>query len=585
MRWIRRTNNKSLRADFIAGLTGAIIVLPQAIAFAAIAGLPPEYGLYTAMITPIIAALFGSSNHLVSGPTTAISIVIFATVSQHANPGSAKFIEYALTLTFLAGLYQFIFGLVRLGRIVNFVSHNVIVGFTTGAALLIAESQFTKVLGIETMERGENLIDTITTLANHLHLTNPYALSTAAITIAIAILVKLFTPRLPHLLAAMIGGGLYAFFIDGQAKGMEFVEAVPASLPPLSAPVFSFSTLSILAPEALAIALLGLIEAVSISRSAATQSGQRINPNQEFIGQGLSNLVGSFFSSYAGSGSFTRSGVNLSAGAKTPLSAIFASILLMVIVLIFAPLTVYLPKAAMGAVILIVAYNLINPSYILKVLRISRRESGVLFVTFAATLFLDLEFAIYAGVLLSLSLFLMRTSTPEIVAMAPDHNSPKKRMGAVHDLSLTECPQIKIIRIDMSVYFGSIHYIEEAFRSYTDYYHHKHILILANSINFIDMSGAEMLAAEAKRLSELGGGLYLCELKPGAVEFLETSGFIKDINADHIFKKKSEAIAQITKRLSLEKCQHCSAKIFSECEALSQKPIEALSKKHPIAKI
>ena len=217
-----------------------------------------------------------------------------------------------------------------------------------------------------------------------------------------------------------------------------------------------------LAPEAFAVALLGLIEAVSISRAIATKSNQRIDANQEFIGQGLSNITGSFFSSYAGSGSFTRSGINYASGAKTPLSAIFAAVILMVIVLLIAPLTAYLPVAAMGGVFLFVAYNLIDTHHIKQILKYSKSETSILLTTFFATLFLELEFAIYLGVLLSLVIFLARTSTPEVVTLAPDidDGTGKKKLINVTKKPLNQCPQLKIIRIKMSIYFGSINNIK-----------------------------------------------------------------------------------------------------------------------------
>ncbi|MGV6801492.1 MAG: SulP family inorganic anion transporter [bacterium] len=564
LNWAGSVNRDTIRSDLVAGLTGAVIVLPQAIAFSAIAGLPPEYGLYTAMVTPIVAALFGSSWHLVSGPTTAISIVIFATVSRHAAPGSEAFIQYALTLTFVAGCYQLLFGLLRLGQIINFVSHNVVVGFTTGAAILIGASQIQHVLGID-IGHADNLFEKFKLIYEHASSTNVYALAIAAVTLATSIIVKSINSKLPHLLIAMVVGSLTCIALNGTAHGVEMVPSIPSHLPPVSIPHFSFDIMSDLAPEALAIALLGLIEAVSIARAVAAQSQQKINGDQEFIGQGLSNIVGSFFSSYAGSGSFTRSGVNYEAGAKTPMSAIFAAFILMAIVLLAAPLATYLPVPAMGAVILVVAYNLVHPDYIRKVFKISRRETSVLVVTFLATLFLDLEFAIYAGVLLSLSLFLMRTSTPEMVSMAPDHASPKHRLSDIKGTNLVECPQLKIIRVDMSVYFGSITYIQRRLGDFTDKEGYKHILILGPSINFIDMAGAEMLVAEAKRLRQLGGGLYICGIKPSVCDYLKRTGFAEEFGMDNLFFKKNEAIIEIGKRLDRNQCAKCQARIFIEC--------------------
>jgi len=368
LNWFKLVSKDTIKADMIAGITGAVIVLPQGVAFATIAGLPPEYGLYTAMVTPIIAALFGSSYHLVSGPTTAISIVIFSAVSHHAAPGTPEFISIALTLTFLAGVYQLAFGLARLGALVNFVSHTVVIGFTAGAAILIATSQMKHILGIA-IPKGESFIHTWIDIFKDIGSSNLYLLLIAMATLLTALLIKKWLPKIPNLLIGMIVGSFIAFGLKDSVEGIALIGEIPGHLPPLSTPDFSFETLTALAPEAFAVALLGLIEAVSISRAVATKSNQRINSNQEFIGQGMSNIAGSFFSSYAGSGSFTRSGINYEAGAKTPMSAIFAAVFLLIIVLLIAPLTAYLPVAAMGGVILLVAYNLIDFHHIDMILK------------------------------------------------------------------------------------------------------------------------------------------------------------------------------------------------------------------------
>jgi len=450
--WFKLITRDSLKADILAGLTGAVIVLPQGVAFATIAGLPPEYGLYTAMITPVIAALFGSSHHLISGPTTAISIVIFSAVSHHAEPGTQEFISIALTLTFLAGVYQLAFGLARLGALVNFVSHTVVIGFTAGAAILIATSQMKHILGI-TVPKGESFLHTWMDIFREINTANPYLLLIAISTLLTALLVKKLAPKIPNLLLGMVVGSVIAYLLKDIVTGIALVGEIPGHLPPLSSPDFSLETIRSLASEAFAVALLGLIEAVSISRAVATKSSQRINSNQEFIGQGMSNIFGSFFSSYAGSGSFTRSGINYEAGAKTPLSAIFAALFLLLIILLIAPLTAYLPVAAMGGVILLVAYNLIDFHHIKMILNNSKSESSILVVTFLSTLFLELEFAIYMGVLLSLVFFLKKTSTPEIPTLSinTDDKTGKRGFLNIQKKPLKQCPQLKIIRIDMEL--------------------------------------------------------------------------------------------------------------------------------------
>ena len=366
----------------------------------------------------------------------------------------------------------------------------------------------------------------------------------------------------------MVVGSVAAIYLKNYTDGIKLVGEIPAHLPLLSMPEFSFQTIRMLAPEAFAVALLGLIEAVSISRSVATKSNQRIDASQEFIGQGLSNIFGSFFSSYAGSGSFTRSGLNYESGARTPLSAIFAALLLMLIVLLIAPLTAYLPIAAMGGIILIVAYNLINFHHIKQILSFSRAEASILLTTFFATLFLELEFAIYLGVLLSLVLFLAKTSTPRIPTLSIDTSatSQDRKLINIKKKPLKQCPQLKIIRIDMSIYFGSINHILKRFSQIMDNEKINHILIDASGISFIDIAGAEALVSENNRLKKQNGGLYFVDLKSSVYEFAAESCFIKKIGNDHFFDSKEKAIHGIYNRLDKSVCSTCQSLLFRECQ-------------------
>ncbi len=564
--WFRLINATTLKADFFAGLTGAVIVLPQGVAFATIAGLPPEYGLYTAMVTPILAALFGSSFHLVSGPTTAISIVVFSAVSHHAAPGSPEFISMALTLTFLAGIYQLAFGLARMGVLVNFVSHTVVIGFTAGAAILIATSQLKNITGI-VIPKGESFLHTWLDIFENFTDIDPFLMVIALGTLAVSLLVKKLYPKLPNLLIGMVAGSLLALMLKNMVPEIPLVGEIPANLPPLSSPDFSLTTIRMLAPEAFAIALLGLIEAVSISRAVATRSGQRINANQEFMGQGISNIFGSFFSSYAGSGSFTRSGINYEAGAQTPLSAIFAALALMVIVLLIAPLTAYLPIAAMGGIILLVAYNLVDIHHIREIFKFSKAESSIFLTTFLSTLFLELEFAIYLGVILSLILFLAKTSVPKIPTLAPDPSagSGNRKLINIDSKPVNQCPQLKIIRIDMSVYFGSANYIQRYIERMSESQNVYHFLVVASGINFIDLAGAEVLVSVHRNLQKKGGGLFFVNLKSSVYEFAAKTFFIKQIGSKNFCDQKSGAIKQLYARLDKDICAKCEMRIFNEC--------------------
>jgi SulP family sulfate permease len=534
--WWPMVNKNTLKADFGAGITNAVIVLPQGVAFAMIAGLPPIYGLYTAMVVPIIAALYGSSWHLISGPTTAISIVVFSSISEFAEPGTQSFITLAFVLTFIAGAIQLLMGIARMGALVNFVSHSVVVGFTAGAAVLIATSQLKHVFGFSP-PKGASFYKNWEFIFQHIGETNLYVFGIAMATLISAILIKKFIPKFPNMLAAMLVGSLVAYFWAKGVDGVLLVGKLPAELPSFLMPELTGENIIKLTPNAVAIALLGLIEAVAIARSIATKSHQNLNGNQEFIGQGLSNIVGSMFMSYAGSGSFTRSGINYQAGAKTPMSAIFAAISLGLILLLVAPLTAYLPIAAMGGIILLVAYNLVDVHHVVQINKSSKPELIVLIVTFLSTLFLDLEFAIYIGVILSLIFYLMRTSKPRVVEVAPIVKNDVRQFRNIEFNKVEECPQLKIIRIDGTLFFGAIEHINNTLEDITEQ-GFKHILIIAMGVNIIDISGAELLVNYARKLKSNGGALYICALTKPVRDFMEQGNYDQSFVSINIFINK-----------------------------------------------
>jgi len=565
--WWHRIDRHTVKSDFLAGLTGAVVVLPQGVAFATIAGMPPEYGLYAGIVPAIVAALWGSSWHLVSGPTTAASIVLFSSLSVMAEPGSVDYVRLALTLTLMVGALELVMGLARLGTLVNFISHSVIIGFTAGAAILIASNQVKHFFGVE-IPRGLHVHEVVHTFVMNLHHINPYVTGVGISTLVFGLLVKRLYPQFPYMIAAMVGGSVVAFGLNlglgVEHTGIESVGALPAGLPPLSMPDFAPETLKQLAPVALAATLFALTEAVSIARSLAVRAHQHVDGNQEFIGQGLSNIAGSFFSGYVATGSFNRSGLNFQAGAKTPLAAVFAGVLLAGVVVVVAPLAAYLPNAAMAAILFLVAYGLIDFHHIGMIIKTSRQETVVLAVTFFSTLFLELEFAILAGVLLSLVLYLNRTSRPLFLSRVPDPRQDGRNF--VHDPSLPECPQFKLTRLDGSLFFGAVSHVGEVLQRMSEQHPlQKHLAISATGINFIDVAGAEFLVQEAHRRRAAGGGLYLIRPKPSVCETLTRGGYINDIGDEHFFGGKTETIAKVVAKLDPEICRGCTLRIFREC--------------------
>jgi SulP family sulfate permease len=569
--WWPRVNGDTLRHDLLAALTGAILVLPQAVAFASIAGLPPQYGLYAAMVPAVVAALWGSSWHLVSGPTTAISIVVFAAVSPLAVPGSGDYIGLVLTLTLLVGLMQLAMGLVRLGALVNFISHTVIIGFTAGAACLIAVSQLGNFLGVE-IPRGLAIHEVLLYAARHLGEAQPWVVLVGLATIAFGVLARRFLPRWPYMIVAMFTGSLVAVALAQQlgnaAAGIRTVGRIDASLPPLSLPDLSFTALADMAFPAFIVSILALTEAVAISRAIATQSGQRIDSNQEFIGQGLANIAGSVFSGYTSSGSFNRSGANFVAGARTPLAAAFSAVFLLLIALVAAPWAAYLPVAAVAAVLFIVAAGLIDVRGIADIVRHHPRERIVLLLTFVGTL-IDLEKGLFLGIVVSLLFYLYRTSQPTIDERVPPRGelgNPRRKFVAA-DVDNPGCPQLAILRVRGSLYFGAAEHVGEQLHRVDEIEPRRRwLMLMMQGVNFLDHAGVHLLQHEARRRRAMGGGVMLVTVQPGVRETLERVGYIAEEGGDRIVFSKGDALRTLYPLLDSGICRDCRLRIFEECQ-------------------
>jgi len=568
LRWLPGIDRRILRADALAGLVGAVIVLPQGVAFATLAGMPPEYGLYAAMIPAVIAALFGSSFHLVSGPTNALSILLFAQLAPLAEPGSAQYVQLALTVTFLTGAMQLALGLGGLGMLVNFISHSVVIGFTSAAGLLIIASQLRNFFGV-TIARGGTFFETVQAFVVEVLQGNVNAMITlvGTFTVIAELAARRFLPKVPYMIIAVVAGSLFgaamSWILGDRFGSLPTLGALPGAIPPLSAPNLSLESIRQTVPIALGMTILGLTEALSIGRAIAVRSGQRIDGNQEFIGQGLSNLAGAFFSAYPSSGSFNRSGANYEAGAITPLATIIAACVLVVFVFAIAPLAAHLPIAVMAGVLFLIGYGLIDVHHFRQVMRTSGREGAIALTTLLTGLFVDLEFAILAGVLFSLLVYLQRTSRPLVLDVKPDPGP-----GSYHhtaDSGLPDCPQVKLVRINGSLYFGAVDHVAGVFQNIDS--GQRHLVVVASGINFIDVAGAEMLLAEARRRRAAGGGVYFYRVKDEVRRLLDRGGYASQLGSENFFPVKQRVMASVYPKLDNEICRRCKLRIFAECQA------------------
>jgi SulP family sulfate permease len=378
--------------------------------------------------------------------------------------------------------------------------------------------------------------------------------------------------KLPPMLVAMVAGSLIGYALNRilgeQSTGIRTLGLLPSALPPLSSPDLSFENLRTLLGVAVAVTLLSLTQAISISRAIALKSGQHLDSNQEFIGQGLSNIAASFFSGYPSSASVTRCGINYEAGARTPLAAVFSALLLVTVLLGIAPLVSYLPAAAIAGLLFLVAWRLIDFAYVRAVLRTSRGESIILVITFLSTLLLPLELAILLGITASLVNYLNRTSHPTLRSLVPDPRHTQRKMTETA-AGLPECPQLKILRIEGSIYFGAVNHVQTHFDALQkNSPRQKHLLLMAKSINFIDIAGAGLLAREAQRRRESGGALYFYSPRQPVKELLESGDYTSTIGSGHIFQSKDQAIHGVFARLDHAVCAICAERVFNECRTV-----------------
>jgi len=562
--WLPMVNHRTIPADLLAGLTGAIVVLPQGVAFATIAGMPPEYGLYAAIVPTIIAALFGSSWHLVAGPSTTASLVLATALSAFAEPGTAHYVKLAITLAFMVGVMELALGVFRLGALVNFISHSVIVGFTAGVGIIIIITQIRNFVGL-TVPQGLPVHALIVYIATHTGGFDAAAAATGAITLATGIAVRRFLPRIPFMIVAIVAGSLAGAAFNAAGAHIATVGTLPSHLPYLSAPSFDPADWRMLMPAALAIAISALNESVSISRALAIRSGQHIDANQEFVGQGMANTIGSFFSGYVVSSSFNRSALNYAAGAQTPMSALTAGISLIAIIAVAAPLAVYLPYPAMAASLFLIGWGLIDRNNIAQIARTSRTETSILIATLLAALFIQVQVAILAGVVLSLVVYLYRTSNPRIVRRVPDPASSSRKMTEPRP-DLPECPQFHIIRFNGSLFFGAVNaFKEELLRCEQLNANCRHLAIIMAGVNFADIAGAEALAQMARRYRDRGGCLYLLGANSVVLDLLEKGRYLDVIGRQNVFASKTAAFRHIYTRLDYDLCRSCNLRVFVEC--------------------
>ena len=511
-RWLPAYRRDDLPSDLIAGLTVAVMLVPQAMAYAMLAGLPPVVGLYASTVPMILYALFGTSRQLAVGPVAMDSLLVMVGVGALATPGSAAFISYALTLMLMVGAIQLVLGLLRAGFVVTFLSGPVISGFMSAAALIIGTSQLKHLLGID-LPRAQ--VHTVWTLAaQRIGEINTATLAIGLLAIGVIKLLKRVAPRVPSALVVVVGGTLAVVGLGLDAAGVAVIGDVPRGLPPLSLPDVSLSTLSALFPIAFAIAVVAFMEAISVARFFAQTHKYAIDPSQELIALGVANLGGAFVSGYPVTGGLSRSAVADQAGARTPLAALVTAASIVLVLLFLTPLFRDLPKAVLAAIIIVAVTKLFNVAEARHLWRTDRVDLGTLLITFLATLGLGIQEGILVGVAVSIFVFVARRTRPHYAVLGRLRAEHVWRNVENHPDAVPE-PGVLVLRFDVSFYFGNVEFLKDCIaREITQSAAPIRCVVLdMNGVNALDSSASAMLLDLLDTLAEQHIALHLAAVK------------------------------------------------------------------------
>ena len=554
MSWISELKNPDiLRADVIAGLTVALVLVPQSMAYAQLAGLPPQYGLYASFLPVMIAALMGSSRQLGTGPVAIVSLLTAAALQPYAtNPET--YVAYAALLAFMVGIFQFMLGSFKLGFIINFLSHPVVVGFTNAAAIIIGASQLDKIFGVVKPEAAQTYEQVWGVLVNAYGGTHLMTLSMAILAFIIIIAVKKYTPKLPAVLLSVTITTVISWLTGFHENfGGAIVGSIPEGLPSIVMPNFDLSIMSSMVVTAVTIGLIGFMEAISIAKAMAAQTKQRLDADQELMGQGIANVVSCFCQGYAVSGSFSRSAVNISAGAKTGFSSVVTAIIVGITLLWLTPLLFHLPQATLAAVIIMAVVNLIKFHPIKHAWKVEKHDAIVSVVAFVLTLLFapHLENGIVIGVILSLGLFLYRTMEPRFTELSA-HDGSTMFVNAL-DNDLNRCEVVSIVKYSGSLYFANAGYFEDRIlRLIADKQEHlKYIIVDMAGINQIDASGEEALTGLLDRCSANGVEILFARME-GIESTLIRSGFVDRFGKNRFYERRTDALRYAWKELGDE---------------------------------
>ncbi|MFN4319927.1 MAG: SulP family inorganic anion transporter [Aquificaceae bacterium] len=578
--WLKSYDKDKFSRDLIAGLTVAAVLVPQSMAYALLAGMPPIYGLYASFLPVIVASLFGSSRFLATGPVAMTALLTSSALYGLAEPGSDKWITLAAVLALMVGFIRFMVGVFKLAFVVELISTSVIIGFTSAGALVIALSQFGHLLGFK-ITQSTHIYEVITDILSKISQTNPYTLVIGVLAYFIIWISKKINPLIPGALLAVIITSFLSYFFSLQNFSVSLVGDVPKGIPSLELPSVDYRTFSQLWVGALVISAFGLMEAVAIAKQLAIKAGDRWDPNQELIGQGLANIAAGLFKGFPVGGSFSRSALNYQLGAKTPIAGVITGLVVGLTLLLLAPLFYYLPKAALSAVVLSAVINLIRPQEIIRLYRINSTDGIVAGITFITVFFMDLWVAITLGTLIAFGSFVYKTMYPRIVILTRKPSS-STFVNAERE-KLPECPQILYIRPNMSLYFGNAEYVYEYVLEKVEERKKalKFVLMDLEAVNYMDASGSLVLIRLLDRIKAMGMEPALANIGCTIYPLLERLDIDRHMKIENIFDSKGQSIVELFKKLDHEYCRRrCPYAVFKECWSVKEagfKPLEKIA--------
>jgi len=550
--WIGELRNpETLKADIIAGVTVALVLVPQSMAYAQLAGLPSYHGLYAAFLPVMIAAFFGSSRQLATGPVAIVSLMTASTLEPYIT-SPETYIAYAMTLALLVGVFQILLGLLRMGILVDFLSHPVVIGFTNAACIIIATSQIGKLVGVSADKEEHHYEHVYNTIK--LGIENAHGTTILMSVLALGLMygLKRYLPMIPGVLVAVVITTLVSFGFGYEEMGGRVVGNIPEGLPGLALPSFNIDVMRELIPAAVAISLIGFMEAISIAKVMAARTRQRLSSNQELVGQGMGNLAASFFQGYAVSGSFSRSAVNIAAGAKTGFSSVVTGLVVALTLLFLTPLLYHLPQATLASVIIMAVVNLVKVGPIIHAWKVQKSDAVISVIVFVLTLYLapHLETGLFVGVGLSIFIFLLRSMRPIFVEVSR-HEDGTLRDAEEHHLAVAQ--EISVFRFDMPLYFANAGYLEDmVLDSIAKKPELKYVILDMEPITIIDATGEEVLHALTTRLRNIGIDLLISRTKHHVQDVFDESGFTELLGKGNFFRTRNAAITFALNNLGIK---------------------------------